>query len=135
MSNPTINGTISSSPKSDESIMLCGQDGCATYLQPYRVECQKQNHQRLYRTDSKTLPELEKLKAVHEDSQKIGEFLDWLLNGKGYYLCECPKNRFYPTLKTIEDLLAQYFKIDLKKAEQERRTILDNIRTQRKPSK
>lgn len=73
------------------------------------------------------MSELQKIKAVHDSSQLIGEFLDWLLNGHGYYLCETHDDTFYPTHKHIEDILAEYFKIDLKKAESERRKILDEL--------
>ncbi len=85
------------------------------------------------------MSELEKLKDVAEVSQKIGEFLDWLLNGHGYYLCELRKcedrDEFYPTHKHIEDILAQYFNIDLNKVEQEKRKILEEIRSKRNRKK
>lgn len=125
-------------------------------------------------------PTLDKMRANREDSQKIGEFLDWIQqNGlwvaekhehKGTdnedrpsgcwrihqctAICFCrgphphyPSRRkgcscrisvslvcgfadgeFYPMNLTIEKLLARYFKIDLKKVEEERRALLEAIR-------
>lgn len=75
-------------------------------------------------------PELDKMKKVSEDSQKIGEFLDWL---KGKY--EIARwgdisgvDRLFPINENTEQLLADYFNIDLIKCEKERREILENIR-------
>ena len=62
-------------------------------------------------------PELNKMKKVQKDSQLIGEFLEWLQNEHHVLL---PKNE--------EDLLAQFFEIDLKKVEKEKREILKDLR-------
>ncbi|MGH9058022.1 MAG: hypothetical protein ACRDZY_00675, partial [Acidimicrobiales bacterium] len=101
---------------------------------------------------------LDRMHAVHERSQVIGEFLD---HG-GYVLAqyrddvtdetlcrrsgcspEEPCGRgdcvggyvavtldpgLYPVGRPIEDVLAEYFGIDLRKAEAERRAILDGLR-------
>jgi hypothetical protein len=84
-------------------------------------------------------PECEKLAAVSETSQKIGEFLDWLLNDglreapplmgigrpPGVTLaCRDPAGGLVPLGWPIEYLLAAYFEIDLEKVENEKRVIL-----------
>ncbi len=71
-------------------------------------------------------PELNKIKKVSEDSQKIGDFLSWLFDEKGLCLGKYPegKDRLQAVGNNIPDLLADYFKIDEKKAEEERRAIL-----------
>jgi hypothetical protein len=76
------------------------------------------------------MKECEKLHKVHEDSQKIGEFLAWLLYEKDFTICHCDDGRehFYPIRKSIETLLAEYFEIDLDKVEREKRRLLSNIR-------
>ena len=78
-------------------------------------------------------PECEKLASAHEESQVLGEFLEWLK--RKYYICnfveesdEVEEACFYPTHHSIEKLLAEYFNIDLDKVEEERRQILDEIR-------
>ncbi len=73
-------------------------------------------------------PELDKMLAVKDKSQAIGEFLDWLQHDKNYVLAEYgEKDRLYPLYSSIETLLAEYFGIDLKKIEQERRAILKSL--------
>lgn len=73
-------------------------------------------------------PELDKMLAVKDQSQTIGEFLDWLTEVKGYVLAEYDENdRLYPKYSSIETLLAEFFGIDLKKIEEERRAILKSL--------
>lgn len=62
-------------------------------------------------------PESEKLAAVSENSQAIGEFLDWL---KTTHDVELPC--------AIPALLEQYFEIDMGKVEKERQLMLRQIR-------
>jgi len=77
-------------------------------------------------------PECEKMSKVKEQSQIIGEFLDWLQNERGITLAEygsgLNNQHLYPIYKTIEKILAEYFEIDLDKVEQERRAMLDVLR-------
>ena len=102
-------------------------------------------------------PELDKMKAVKEKSQAIGEFLDWLMQEKKVQLgnphehgptcrgwddgrdkysprgtdrCECVTGEFIPLHISMEKLLAEFFDIDLVKVENERRAILDYIRAE-----
>lgn len=75
-------------------------------------------------------PELDKMKKVQDESQSLGAFLDWLQNERKIILCEYNnKDEHYPfpIYKSIEQILAEYFKIDLKKCENERRAILAHI--------
>jgi hypothetical protein len=80
-------------------------------------------------------PELDKLSKVKEESQLIGSFLDWLQTEGGYTICKYYEKdgglqeAFLPARKSIEEMLAQYFKIDLRKVEWERRKLLNMIRT------
>lgn len=64
-------------------------------------------------------PELDKLTALKERSQPIGEFLEWLSFEKDINLPG-----------TIERLLAEYFDIDLDEVEWEKRAILAHIQAQ-----
>lgn len=77
-------------------------------------------------------PELDKMSAIHEKSNATGDFLDWLQNSREprIYLCELDQDaeQFYPPNLSIEKLLAEYYKIDLNKVEEERRQMLDYIR-------
>ena len=78
-------------------------------------------------------PEHEKLKAVQEESQAIGAFLDSLAE-YGYVLCEQTHFEgfrdpsFVPTGRPIPEILARYFKIDLTKIEAEKRQMLERLR-------
>ena len=65
--------------------------------------------------------ECDRLHAVKNRSQTIGEFLDWL---KDEYEIFLPKS--------ITNLLAEYFDIDLKRVERERRAILKELRKRQK---
>lgn len=137
-----------------------------------------------------TYPEHEKMAAVKDHSQAIGEFLEWLSSERELYICqngimdEAPvywtddavllkygddrktwmdaakqegvldekvtsffhardelrfkvhhyepyeRSGFYPAGIRIEDLLAEYFDIDLKKIDLEKQAMLDAIRQQ-----
>ena len=71
-------------------------------------------------------PTLDKMKEVHEESQAIGQFLEEM-SEQGYCLCKHHNDSRYiyqPIQESLETLLAQYFKIDLKEAEKERQAIL-----------
>jgi hypothetical protein len=79
-------------------------------------------------------PELDKMEAVQEQSQTIGEFLEWL-NGKGISLCKLgtadwEQNFHFPIHDSTEKLLAEYFDIDLNKVEQEKQVLLAEWRNQ-----
>ena len=82
-------------------------------------------------------PELDKMSKIQDKSQTIGAFLEWL----GYrdpelILCEIDNDTeaYYPTYPNIEKLLAEYFEINLKKAEEERCAILHEIRNEKIPT-
>ncbi|MEW6049253.1 MAG: hypothetical protein AB1609_22745 [Bacillota bacterium] len=77
-------------------------------------------------------PMLDKMRAVRERSQLIGEFLEWL-EGKGYILCcrtqgEEMRFPYLPARKSIEELLAEFFEVDLDAAEREQRAVLEWVR-------
>lgn len=76
--------------------------------------------------------ELERLSKIKEKSQTIGEFLEWL-NEQGITLCERYKDTemFYPIVGSREQLLAEYYGIDLGKVEAEKQAILKDIRGSR----
>lgn len=80
---------------------------------------------------SKT-PELDKILAVREKSQIIGEFLD-TAREEGVELCEAEETargeRWYPMKNSVEQMLARYFDIDLEKCEKERVALLEEIRS------
>jgi hypothetical protein len=77
----------------------------------------------------KTYPECEKLLAVKDKSQLVGEFLEWA-SGKNMVLCARPKGddeEYYPVMQSWEKLLADFFGIDLNKVESERRAMLADL--------
>ena len=79
-------------------------------------------------------PELDKMRAVSEQSQIIGEFLDSM----PYVLTEWKNVEGFrdpmlvPASKSIVQILAEHFGIDMNKVEQERRMLLEEIRDIRK---
>jgi len=96
------------------------------------------------------MSEVEKIREVKEQSQAIGNFIEEFLRGKGIFLAkyhkhtkecyvfgkkkfkipQCGINSEQPISMhyNIEKLLAEYFKIDLNKAEEEKRKILEDLR-------
>lgn len=82
-------------------------------------------------------PMSDKLLAVQAKSALLSEFLDWL-GEQNIALCTLQeleyadggftKPRWQPLNKSFEQLLADFFEIDLKQLEDERRDILDKIR-------
>jgi hypothetical protein len=71
--------------------------------------------------------EHERLHDIREQSQTIGEFLDWMLNERGWHVCYYRKGSDFPYPVhglTIERVLAEYFDIDLDKLEQEKQEML-----------
>lgn len=89
-------------------------------------------------------PTLDRMHEVHPQSQAIGEFLEWLQTEKQYDLARhhvhgelcyeddtrvCGMHDGQPVCVhySIEKLLAEYFEIDLQKADDEKRTILASL--------
>lgn len=68
-------------------------------------------------------PEHEKLEAVKDQSQAIGEFLDT----SGYTLCVVRNHQWVSVGRPINQILAGYFGIDLGKIEEEKRTMLAKL--------
>lgn len=75
-------------------------------------------------------PEHEKLKEVQDQSQVIGEFLEWLNYERKYSLCEneIRYDSWLPVSENHQELLAQYFNINLDKLEQEKRQMLESLK-------
>lgn len=77
--------------------------------------------------DATQFPQLAKMQAVQEQSQAIGEFIDWL-GQNGMVICASEDGmrggRFYPVMVPTEELLARHFEVDLRAAEKERRATL-----------
>ncbi len=74
-------------------------------------------------------PECEKLSAVTSKSRAIGEFLDWLEGEKQLVLAQWnnENGRLYGSRHNQEALLAEFFDIDLKEVEKERRAMLEDF--------
>ena len=79
-------------------------------------------------------PEHDKLTKVRDSSQLIGEFLDWA-GQQGMSLCTCEESEYrrerdayIPVRKRIEDLLAEFYEINLTKLEHEKQAMLDALR-------
>lgn len=83
-------------------------------------------------------PTLDRMLKVKEDSQKLGEFLDWL-SEQGFILCEkqTDGSKFYPYFPTryaVEELLAMYFGVDIGMAQAEQDAVLAYVRSQQEES-
>lgn len=80
-------------------------------------------------------PEHDKLEKIHDQSQAIGEFLDWLGEEKGIFLAQRSPDRasfefgpaivmdLTPKIKHIEE----FFEIDPVKLEKEKRQMLKEL--------
>jgi hypothetical protein len=93
-------------------------------------------------------PECDKLHSVKDESQIIGNFLDWLFSN-GKVLCKWEDTKYYdkngnltdkynrdgysdlegyyPTRDSIENLLAEYFEVNMDKVNKEREELLNWI--------
>jgi len=75
----------------------------------------------------KKYPECEKIAKVKDQSQVLGEFLEWL-DLQGMFVAEYDRLEYpQPIRLGREKLLAKYFKIDLDKAEKEKQSILKSL--------
>lgn len=78
-------------------------------------------------------PECDRMLAVRDQSQAIGEFIDWLNYEHEVFLARYEDLDDYsqPVLMTfhrnMNELLAEFFGIDLAKVEAEKRAILDSL--------
>lgn len=75
-------------------------------------------------------PEHEKLEAVKDMSQAIGEFLDFGLPSMGIHLCEVDEetDRWFPVHRSIQSILAEYFGTDQNRLDEEKRAMLEAMR-------
>lgn len=74
--------------------------------------------------DAELYPESAKLLAVKDESQALGDFLEWLW-GRGIELCKRDKfDNPWPIVESFNTLLAEYFEIDLAAKEKEVRAML-----------
>lgn len=74
-------------------------------------------------------PEHEKLRKISQISQLQGDFLDWLLNEKGYELVETNElDVSKPVQASIRELLAEYHGIDLTKLDDEKDKIYQELK-------
>lgn len=88
-------------------------------------------------------PEHDKLQKVKDRSQTIGEFLNWLSWNKKIRLARFEKippdedrhSELMLVSYNMQELLAEYFGIDLDVLEQEKRKMLEHIRTLNKQGK
>jgi hypothetical protein len=91
-------------------------------------------------------PEHDKLHNVQSKSQAIGDFLTWLLDDQkaliaeshehsegcydcGKQICETSKGQLVPMFISVKAWLAQYFDVDEQKLEEEKRLMLDELRS------
>jgi hypothetical protein len=95
-------------------------------------------------TDVDKFLEHAKMKAVIAQSRTIGAFIDWLQQEREPRMELCERRTFtvrgaggedyetspewVPSCGSVERLLAEYFGIDLKKIEDEKRQMLDELR-------
>lgn len=70
-------------------------------------------------------PEHDKMRAVLPQSRACGEFVDEFLTGKGIYLRTSNNQVISPG--RLQELLAEFFEIDLDKIEAEKRAMLEEL--------
>ncbi len=76
-------------------------------------------------------PEHEKLKSIKGLSQELGSFIEWA-KGKGWTLRKWHEEDDYTGYisvgKSIQEMLAEFYNIDLVKLEEEKEDLLKQIR-------
>jgi hypothetical protein len=76
-------------------------------------------------------PTLDKMLEIKEQSQLCGEFLEWLQSKYAMFELKTPStDLYYGTGDYInpEKLLAEFFEIDLEKAEKEKAALLKEVK-------
>ena len=73
-------------------------------------------------------PEHEKLAKIKDQSQAIGEFLEWLNFEKKMWLGEYDRDTLIPARYDTVRLLAEFFDINQKLLEEEKREMLEELR-------
>jgi hypothetical protein len=73
-------------------------------------------------------PEHDKLTEVKDETQAIGEFIDWCQDEKGIVLAKLDDQGHASAGGGLMDLLAEWAGIDLRKIEAEKRQMLAQIR-------
>ena len=71
-------------------------------------------------------PEIDKMKAIAGESQKIGNFIEWL-NQNQMEIVVIKHGKRWSVTGSIETMLAKYFEIDLIKVDKEKQMILDEL--------
>jgi hypothetical protein len=76
-----------------------------------------------------TYPEHEKLKALGDSNQIVGDFIEWL-SEQGYEICRWNDSGTHclPVHLHRDQMLADFFEIDRDKLEAEKRQMLDALR-------
>jgi hypothetical protein len=97
----------------------------------------KMEHEKREREHAEKYPEHVKLRAVVEESQKLGAFLDWLINEKNWAICHLHQYRnaseYLPVEKpdggfaNTQDFLAEYFEIDQEKISDEKDRMVEEL--------
>jgi hypothetical protein len=78
-------------------------------------------------------PEHDKLRAIADQTQAIGEFVEWL-EGKGIFLARYVEGFNVPRhVHGFRDLLAEWAGIDENELEAEKRQMLANLRAEAAP--
>lgn len=83
---------------------------------------------------SPTYPEHEKMGKIADKSQAIGEFLEWATAERGLHLAEyrtfedADREVLTVVYTPVQELLAEFFGIDLTAIEREKRAMLDAMR-------
>jgi len=98
------------------------QETLQATLDKLKWEAEQREHAEKY-------PMCTRLSRVKEESQKLGEFIEWLQAEYNPHLtlCDYVDDEYLPADIRMEVLLAAYFGIDLKKLEEERRTMLKEL--------
>ena len=78
----------------------------------------------------KEYPECEKMQAVQKESQAIGQFLDHMGMQEEVIFCRysTESGEYEPVRKSIEQMLSEYFEIDLVAMEKEKVAMLEACR-------
>ena len=85
-------------------------------------------------TNAPSYTQHDKIKALDGRNQTVGDFIDWLREA-GYVICERCKatedtewQTHWPTMKTRNNLIAEFFEIDEYELSREKDWMLENFR-------
>lgn len=79
-------------------------------------------------------PQHYRLEDLEGENDAVGAFIQWL-DSEGYIIAQCNEDdRLVPAMRTVQQWLADYYDIDLKELDKEKRQMVERMREIAEPN-